>query len=190
MRMPELTDEFVQTVSEESKTVDEYKEEVKKLLEDSAEDNYQYDLESEAWDAVVEKAEVISYPEDEVKETEEQIINNYKSLAEAYGMEYADYITSQGMEVEDFEKQVSDAAESSVKQKYLAQAIAEKEKLTLTDKEYEEEFKKLAEEYGYPDVDTMKESASEDELKNIVLQNKVKEWLADNCIQVVNESAE
>ena len=36
----------------------------------------------------------------------------------------------------------------------------------------------------------MKESASEDELKNIVLQNKVKEWLADNCIQVVNESAE
>lgn len=190
MRMPELTDEFVQTVSEESKTVDEYKEEVKKLLEDSAEDNYQYDLESEAWDAVVEKAEVISYPEDEVKETEEQIINNYKSLAEAYGMEYEDYITSQGMEVEDFEKQVSDAAESSVKQKYLAQAIAEKEKLTLTDKEYEEEFKKLAEEYGYPDVDTMKESASEDELKNIVLQNKVKEWLADNCIQVVNESAE
>lgn len=190
MRMPELTDEFVQTISEESKTVDEYKEEVKKLLEDSAEDNYQYDLESEAWDAVVEKAEVISYPEDEVKETEEQIINNYKSLAEAYGMEYEDYITSQGMEVEDFEKQVSDAAESSVKQKYLAQAIAEKEKLTLTDKEYEEEFKKLAEEYGYPDVDTMKESASEDELKNIVLQNKVKEWLADNCIQVVNESAE
>ena len=57
-------------------------------------------------------------------------------------------LTSQGMEVEDFEKQVSDAAESSVKQKYLAQAIAEKEKLTLTDKEYEEEFKKLAEEYG------------------------------------------
>ena len=190
MRMPELTDEFVQTVSEESKTVDEYKEEVKKLLEDSAEDNYQYDLESEAWETVVEKAEVISYPEDEVKEAEEQIINNYKSLAEAYGMEYEDYITSQGMEVEDFEKQVNEVAENSVKQKYLAQAIAEKEKLTLTDEEYEEEFKKLAEEYGYPDVDTMKESASEDELKNIVLQNKVKEWLADNCIQVVNESAE
>lgn len=190
MRMPELTDDFVKTVSEKSKTVAEYKKEVKKILEDNAEENYQYDLESEAWDAVLEKAEVISYPEDEVKETEQQIINNYKSIAEAYGMEYEDYITSQGMEVKDFEKQVSQAAENSVKQKYLAQAIAEEEKLSLTDEEYEKEFKKLAEEYGYPDVDTMKESAGEDELKNIVLQNIVKEWLAEHCVQVVSDSAE
>lgn len=190
MRMPELTDDFVKTVSEESKTVEDYKKEVKKILKDSAEDNYQYDLESEVWDAVVEKAEVLSYPEDEVKETAQQIIDNYKSIAEAYGMEYEDYITSQGMEVESFEKQVNQVAESSVKQKYLAQAIAEEEKLSLSDDEYEKEFKNLAEEYGYPDVDTMKESAGEDELKNIVLQNKVKEWLAEHCVQVVTESAE
>lgn len=190
MRMPELTDDFVKTVSEESKTLDEYKKEVEKILKDDAEDNYKYDLESAAWEAVLEKAEVVSYPEEEVEEAKQQIIGTYKDIAEAYGIAYEDYITSQGMVVEDFEKQVGEAAENSVKQKYLAQAIAEEEKLTLTDEEYEKEFKKLAEEYGYQDVDTMKESAGEEELKNMVLQNKVKEWLAENCVQVVNESAE
>lgn len=39
--LPEVNDDFVKTVSEESSTVDEYREEVKKTLEESAEENLQ-----------------------------------------------------------------------------------------------------------------------------------------------------
>ena len=51
--VPELTDDFVQTVSEESKTVDEYKEEVKKQLEDEAETTYNDTLRQEVWQTVL-----------------------------------------------------------------------------------------------------------------------------------------
>ena len=139
--LPEVNDDFVKTVSDESTTVDEYREEVKKTLEESAKDNYDYSLQAEAWDAVLEKAEVEKYPEDEVNEIKDQLIQQYKDAAESYGMTYEDFISSQmNTDVASFEKQAEEAAQQSIKQKYVAEAIADKEKLTPTDEEYEEHF--------------------------------------------------
>lgn len=181
----ELNDEFVKSVSEESKTVDEYKAEVKKTLEKNATDNQDSSLQEAAWNAVLEKAEVKKYPDGEVDEVKEQLIQQYKDIAESYGMEYEDLITQQsGMSVEDFEKKAKEAAENSVKQKLVAEVIAEKEKLMPSDDEFKKEYEKMAEQYGYEDVDAMKEVADEDTLKTIVVQNIVKEWIADNCVQV------
>lgn len=189
--LPKVNDDFVKTVSEESSTVDEYREEVKKTLEESAEENYNYSLESEAWNAVLEKAEVEKYPEDEVNEIKDQLVQQYKDAAETYGMSYEDFISSQmNMDVSGFESQAEEAAQQSVKQKYVARAIADEENLTPTDEEYEEHFKDLAETYGFEDVDALKEAATEEELKDMVIQQIVQEWLADNCIQVVSDSAE
>ena len=186
--LPELTDEFVQTVSEESRTVDEYREEVRAILEESAEENYNYSLEAEAWDAALEKAEMEKYPEDELGEIKDQLIQQYKDAAEAYGMSYDEFITSQmNTDVESFEAQAEEVAKQSLKEKYTARAIAEEENLTPADEEYEEHFQELAESYGFEDVDALKKAASEEDLKDMVLQEIVQEWLAKNCIQVVNE---
>ena len=81
----------------------------------------------------------------------------------------------------------ADEAKQSLKEKYTARAIAEEEKLTPTDEEYEEHFQELAKSYGFEDVDALKKAASEEDLKDMVLQEIVQEWLAKNCIQVVNE---
>ena len=62
-------------------------------------------------------------------------------------------------------------------------AIADKEKIEPTDKEYEAEYKKMAESYGYKDVDTMKSVADEEDLKQVALGNIVKAWLVDNAVQ-------
>lgn len=186
--LPELTDEFVQTVSEESRTVDEYREEVRAILEESAEENYNYSLEAEAWDAALEKAEMEKYPEEELSGIKDQLIQQYKDAAEAYGMSYDEFITSQmNTDVESFEAQAEEVAKQSLKEKYTARAIAEEENLTPADEEYEEHFQELAESYGFEDVDALKKAASEEDLKDMVLQEIVQEWLAKNCIQVVNE---
>lgn len=189
-QLPELTDDFVKKVSKKSKTVDEYKKEVKKTLEDSADENYTYNLESEAWDAVMDKVEVEKYPEKEVSDLKDSMIQTYKDMADSYGMSYEDLIKTQwNMETADFEKQAEKSAKEAVKQKYAARAIADEEGLTPSDKEYEKEFKKMAKEYGFEDVDAMKKAASEEDLKDMVLQNVVKEWLADHCVQVVSDSS-
>lgn len=182
--VPELSDEFVKTVSEESKTVDEYKEEVKKQLTQQAEDNYKSQLNSAVWQKVLENTEVSKYPEDEVKELCDATIEQYKSIAEYMGMEYEDYLEQNGTTAEDFEKQVEDSAKENVKQTMALKAIAEKEKLELSDEEYEKQLEKIAKSYGYEDVDALKEAAEEEDLKDIALYNVVVDWLSESCIQV------
>ena len=186
--VPELTDDFVKQVSEESTNVKEYKEEVKKQLEEDNEQNYEDSLTQEAWDKVLENTEVKKYPEDEVKEFCDSLIEQYKTAAEYYGQEYEDFIETQmGTTVEDFEQQVEDVAKENIKQKMATKAIADKEKIKLDDETYEKELKELADLYGYTDVDSLKEAASEEDLKDIVLNNLVKEWVREHCVQVASK---
>lgn len=184
----ELTDEFVKTVSEESETVDEYKEEMKAQLEEDAQEEYESTLRQSVWQAVLDNTEVKEYPEDEVKELSDSLIDQYKTAAQYYGMEYDDFIEAQmGYTTEEFEEQVDEAARSSVKQTMVVQAIADKEKIELSDEEYEKQLEQLAEDYEYPDVDSLKEAAEEEDLKEIALGNLVKDWLVEHCVQVASE---
>ena len=89
-----------------------------------------------------------------------------------------------GYSVEDFEKQVDDAAKASVKQVMVTEAIANKEKIKLGEKEYKEQLKRMAANYGYEDVDELKESSEEDDLKEIAMNNLVKDWLKEHCVQI------
>ena len=92
-----------------------------------------------------------------------------------------------GTTVEDFEQQVEDVAKENIKQKMAPEAIADKEKIKLADETYEKELKELADLYGYTDVDSLKEAASEEDLKDIVLNNLVKDWVREHCVQVASK---
>lgn len=182
--VPELTDEFVQTVSEESKTVDEYREEVKKNLEETAQSEYENNLINEIWTVVLENTEVLKYPEDEVEEMKNNVIEYYKSYAEAYGTEYETLIEEQmGQTVEEFETQIEEYAKASISQEMAIEAIADKEKIKMDDATYEKELEEIAATQGM-DVETLKSSYEEDQLKSAALGNLVNDFLIKNCIQV------
>ena len=186
--IPELTDDFVKNVSEKSKTVKEYKKEVKAQLEEEAKTNYNSELSQSVWQAVLDNTEVKKYPDKEVSEISDSLVEQYKTAAEYYGQEYEDFIeTNMGYGLEEFEKQVDEASKASVKQTMVTTAIADKEKIKLSDEAYEKQLKQMAEDYGYTDVDALKESAEEDDLKEIALNNLVKEWLVEHCIQVADK---
>ena len=186
--VPELSDEWVKAVSEKSKTVEEYKKAVTGLLEDNAQKSYEYSIETAVWEKVMENSTVKKYPEKEVDEKNKAWIGEYETAAEYYGIDYQTFIEEQmGMPLEDFEKQIETAVKDVVKEKMVVEAIADKQHIKLDDKTYEKEVEKMAQDYGYPDVKTMKEAADEDELREEALKNLVKEWLADHCIQVRSE---
>lgn len=189
--VPKLNDKFVKSVSEESKTVKEYKKEVKEKLESDAETTYNDTLGSSVWQKVLENTKVKEYPTKKVKELSDSLVEQYKTAAQYYGMEYDKFITEQmGGTVEDFEKQVKDAAKSSVKQSMATEAIAEKANIKLTDDEYKEQLKTMAKAYGYENVKALKEAAEEKDLKEMALSNLVKDYLVDNCVQVKAKSTE
>lgn len=186
--VPELNEDFVKSVSKKSKTVDEYKKEVKKQLGKDNEKNYESSIGQAVWQKVLDNTEVKKYPEDKVKEITDSLIDQYKTTAEYYEQDYETFIQEQmGYSVKDFEKQVDDAAKASIKQTMVTEAIADKEKIKLGEKEYKEQLKKMAEDYGYEDVDALKESADEEDLKEIALNNLVKDWLKEHCVQKAAE---
>ncbi len=181
---PELTDELVQEISDTSKTVKEYKKEVKKNLEDAAKESAEENFESSVWQLVMDNTTVNNYPEDEVDELCDSAIEQYKSYAEAYDMTYEDLVQNyQNQTVEEFESDLEESAKNVVKQQMVVDAIAEKEKIEPTKKEYKKMYKKIASTYGYEDVDALKEAVSEDDLKDLALSYIVRDWVSDRAVE-------
>ena len=183
--LPELNDKFVATVSKKSKTVDEYKKEVKATLKQTNKDTANTSLEEAVWAAVLDNTKVKKLPTDRVKEVQDQLKDQYTQMAEYYGMTFADFLEkNMGMTEDDFTTQVATAAETSVKQELAVALIAEKAKLEPSDKELKTAYKALAKEYGFADVAALKEAAKEADLKKMVLEDRVKQFLVDNSVQV------
>lgn len=184
--LPELNDEFVQSVSKDSKTVEEYKKEIKKKLKEQNQENADISLQNAVWNEVIANSEVKKYPKEDVKEETDNLKKMYVQMAEYNGLEFKDFLeqSMNGMTEEQFDEQAEEAAKSTVKQKLAVKLIAEKEKLDLSEKEYDKEIEQYAKDYGFESSDAIKEAIDEDVLKNDILMTKVKKWLAENCKQV------
>ena len=181
----ELNEEFVKAVSKKSKTVDEYKKEVKKEIEEINKKQAEAELRDKAWNEVLDNTEITKYPEKRLKEKEKTIEEQFKKLVEqSYGVSYDEFLKQSGQSEDDFKKQVKEMSKESLKPALAAELIAKEEGLEMSDKEMDKEMKAFAKENGYPDVDTLIELNGESMVKEAVLQNKVMEWVADNCKQV------
>lgn len=184
-KLPELTDEWVKENSEESKTVEEYKEEVRRRMEENSEQQMTNALQTSVLEALLEETEVKKFPEDEVEAEYKITEDNYKRLADGYGLEFEEFLsTYMNMSMEDFEKRTQESSERIVKANLACRLLAEKKKLEPTEKEYEEEIKKYAENAGYDDVEAFKENMGEEMLKNGIRQRVVADYLVKKCVQV------
>ena len=181
----ELNDEFVKSVSDTSTTVEEFRAEIKEELEEYTQKSYEYTVMAAAWSAVMENTVVLVWP-DSVEEQYNEAVEAYKVSAEAEGMEYAEYIeTYSGTTVDEYEKAMREQIESAEKELLASKAIAEEEGLKLTDKKYEEQLLLMADMYGYgDDVETLKQIAEEEQLREIALGLLVMQYVADHCVQV------
>lgn len=131
--VPELNDKFVKSVSEKSKTVKEYKKEVKELLQKDAETSYEYSIETAVWEKVMDNTEVKKYPKKEMNATKENWIKQYQTAAEYYQMEYETFIEEQmGMTVEDFEKQIDTAVKKTLKEQMAVEQLRTKRRSSWT----------------------------------------------------------
>lgn len=131
--VPELNDKFVKSVSEKSKTVKEYKKEVKELLQKDAETSYEYSIETAVWEKIMDNTEVKKYPKKEMNATKENWIKQYQTAAEYYQMEYETFIEEQmGMTVEDFEKQIDTAVKETLKDQMAVEQLRTKRRSSWT----------------------------------------------------------
>lgn len=182
--LPELNDELVKKASEKSKTVEEYKKEVKEIIQKSNNDQANTALADNAWKKVMENVKVKEYPKDRLDKVKKQLEDQMKKMIQYYGMDYDSYLEQSGMTEKQFEENIEEGAKEYLKQVLAAELIADKENIKISDKEYKKLMKEYAKEYGYPDEKIMKEQIGETQVKEMILQDKVKELVADHCKQV------
>lgn len=186
--VPELTDEWVLLNSQTAQTAEEYRNEVKEEIEASNESSAREKVKYELQSALVDQIEVKSYPEGEVEEQVQMVTDYYTKVAGLYGMELNEYLSGyMGLTEEDFQKKITESAQNTVVLYQAAQLIAEKEDLDLSEEEYQEEFKRYAENAGAEDVDAYVEQVGEKTLRQTILFDIVMEYLADNCVETAAE---
>lgn len=189
--VPELNDEFVQSVSEDSSTVEEYREEVRQMPEDNYAESAQLTLTENAWSAVMDNTEVKQYPDGAVDEMKNTIREQYQNMADSYGMEFADFLSSyMGMDEDTFEEQLQTAAENQVKQDLIVDLIIDEENLDVSDAALEEIYNQYVEDYGFSSLDDLKSAATEEELEDMARLQIVQEFIVDNCEQVQSSDSE
>lgn len=183
---PELTDEWVKENSETAQTAEEYRGEIRRQLEEEAEETLHSQLSASVQSALLDKTEVKKYPEDQLEEQKAEMRSYYEQMAEYNGLELEEYLmSSMNMTEEQFEEQVDEAVKQSIALDEAIKLVAEKQKLEPSEEEFEKKVAEYAAQAGMEDdVEAYKEQVGEDVLKDAILRQAVLDYLVDECIQV------
>ena len=179
-RAPELNDDWV-AKNTEYKTVEEYREGKKKLLQENAEKMADSILYQTAWNQIYEASEVKEYPEKDVKEAYAEFETQIKSYAKQGGMELEDYLESQKVSQEAFEEQCQKYAEARVKQNLILQGIMDAEGMTLEDKESLAIQDELIQSYGAKDLASLVDTYGQVSVDITIGLIRVERFIVENA---------
>lgn len=174
----EFNDEFA-AANTEYKTVEEYREATKTRLLEAAEMQAENQKISDVFGAVMEASEVKDN-EDAVNAIYEKRLDMNEQQAAAYGMDLATMLGSFGMTMEQFETDQREASMQEYQQNEVVKAIAEKEKVTVTDAD----LNALAVDNNYESKEKMIELLGEDVVNIYILTEKVVTLVVDNAVEI------
>lgn len=203
-QMPKITDKFIKknfgpdsTLASAYgwSTLDEAKKSLKSSIESTKKsDAKNYKLQ-DVMDALLEKCTFKDLPEDFVEEYYNSNIDYYQNYADYYSKMYGSEMTLEdyaayafGISLDELKDMCKKYAQESVKQDIALWAIAEKEGIKLTDKDYEEQVNKLFEQYkdkaGYTKSSQFVEAnGGEDTVKLRLRVLAARDWVLENAKQ-------
>ncbi|MBE5841724.1 MAG: trigger factor [Butyrivibrio sp.] len=182
--LPELNDEFASDVSDFD-TLAEYKEDVKNKLVERKTNEEKAKREDLVVKAVIEDSDM-ELPEAMVETQARQIVNDFAQRLQMQGMSMDQYLQYTGNTVDKMLEQVKPQAVERIQARLVLEAVAEKEKITVSDEEFEEELKKMAEQYRM-ELPKLKELMSESEqktMRNDLAVQKAADFLVENVKEV------
>lgn len=177
---PELTDEFVKE-NLEYENVEAFREATRNNLVESGMETADEDARNALMDEIIDNSK-FELVEEEVSQYREELIAEYQSYAEMYGMSYGDFLEMfMGTTEEAFEEESKGMAENSIKTILIYQAIIDKENLGVTEKEYEKTVKEMAKEYEYDSVEEFEADYDKPSIIEEMLYEKVMDFIIENA---------
>ncbi|MCR4867043.1 MAG: trigger factor [Lachnospiraceae bacterium] len=169
--LPELDDEFASEVSEFD-TLKEYKEDIKKNLSEKKIKNAQDAKEEAVVDAIIADAKM-EIPDAMLETQQRQMIEEFAQNIKQQGLSFEQYLQFTGMSTDKFMDQVKPQAEKRIKSRLVLEAIVKAENIEVTDEDYDNEIKEMAEMYKM-DAAKVKEMMGEEGKKQMMTDIAVK----------------
>lgn len=183
-RAPELTDELAAEISDSQyKTVDEYRASVEATLKEGKASTRDSQKINDLMTQVYNNATINDYPEELVAFIKQQYVDYYTQYAEQSEMSLSDFI-EQNLQTteEEFNTSMEEMAKQSIRQEMLLKAIAETEKLELTDEEYQTRAQEYADQMGLDGVEGLEAQYGEKLVQTNLLLDKALELVEDSAV--------
>lgn len=177
--MPELDDDMVKD-STEFDTVDEYKVDVKKKLEEANEKHADSEVEAKIFDKVIENM-TAEIPQVMFDNRVNEMIGELEQRLAPQGISLDLYMQYTGQTIDTVKKAYAEQAEKQVKLRLALEKIAKLENIEVTEDELKAEFDKLAEAYKL-DVDQIKQFIHDDDLKKDIAVGKAVDLIKDAAV--------
>ena len=152
--LPEADDDFASEVSE-FETFAEYKDSVKKKLEEQAEEKAKQDTENAVIEEVVKNAEV-EIPKAMADTQIDRMINDFAQRLQYQGMSIDMYLQYTGSTIEAMRENFREQAEKQCKVTLVIEAVMNKEGIDVTDEEIDDKIVEMSKIYNM-EVEKLKE---------------------------------
>ena len=177
--LPTLDDEFAKDVSDTCETLDDLKKEIPERLKAERQEAADNAFEEKVLDAVIDgmKADIPAAMIDAQVDT---IVQDFGYRLQMQGMGLEQYLKMTGTEMGAFRAMFKDQAERQVKTRLALQKVVELEGITVSDKELEEEYAKMAEQYKM-EVEKVKAIVSKEALEGDLKISNALEFIKKNA---------
>lgn len=182
--LPELNDEFAEDVSEFD-TLEEYKADIRKNLEESKENSAKQARKDQAASKAAQNAQ-IDIPDLMVDSQAEQLLENLANNLRSQGMDFATYLQYTGQNYEQARVSMKPQAEQQIRTRLTLEAVAAAEHLEASDEEVDTEIETMAKNYGI-ELDRMKEIIAGEERENLrsdLEVRKAADFLGEHAVEV------
>ncbi|MCI9651694.1 trigger factor [uncultured Acetatifactor sp.] len=183
-QLPELDEDFVGEVSEESDTVEEYREEIRKKLEKRKTDEAKAVKEDAVVDAIIADAKM-DIPEAMIETQQRQMVQDYAQRMQSQGISMEQYMQFTGMTGEMLLEQVKPQVMKKIQSRLVLEAVAAAEGIQVTEEEIAEELKTMGEAYQMePEkVEELLGENGREQVKGDIRVRKAADFVVENAVE-------
>lgn len=181
--LPDLDDDFASDVSDFD-TLDEYKEDLKKTIGEKKQDEAETKKQNEVVDKAVENSK-LDVPNAMIDTQVQRMVQNFSQRLQQQGLTLEQYFQYTGLTAEKILDNMRPEAEKRIKNSLVLAAIAKAENIEVSDEDYEDELKEMAESYQM-ELDKMKELVNEEQeeqMKEDIKIQKAVELITDAAVE-------
>lgn len=176
--LPALDDEFAKDVSEYD-TLDELKASIRKGMEEQNDKQASMETENELVEQVIATIEG-DIPEAMYEARLDEMVRDYEYRLSQQGLKLEMYLQYMGQTPETFRASFKEQAEKQVKIRLALEAIAESEKITASEEDFEAEMQRIADAYKM-EIAKVKELVNADDVKKDLAVNKAIDFIKEKA---------